>query len=122
MRSIKAQFPSRPIRRQRGVALILLLLLGIVVGGGFLIQRITSGNSRIVTNQLKTTLSLKEAKDALIAYATVNPDRPGELPCPDLDYDGKSDPEAGGPCVTFRGWFPHLTLGLTLPRFHVHQI
>jgi hypothetical protein len=63
----------------------------------------------------KTSAALAQARDALLGYAAADPNRPGELPCPDADGDGRSTPPqdyAGSRCRTRRGWLPWYTLRL----------
>lgn len=62
-----------------------------------------------------TADALKQAKEALIAYAVTDPNRPGELPCPDVNDDGKlimNEDYVGNNCVSLVGRLPWLTLGL----------
>ena len=66
----------------------------------------------------RTRLALAKAKEVLIHYAVADPNRPGELPCPDFDNDGRlmlNVDFRGGrdvPCATRRGWFPFRSLGV----------
>ena len=65
----------------------------------------------------RTRLALARAKEVLVHYALNDPNRPGELPCPDLDNDGRlllNVDFRGGrdvPCASRRGWLPFRTLG-----------
>jgi hypothetical protein len=59
--------------------------------------------------------ALIKAKEALIAYAAADANRPGELPCPDLNDDGKvviADEYVGSNCVSLIGRLPWSTLEL----------
>src|SRR5688500_12124286 len=69
--------------RERGVAVVitLLLVLGVSIG------LVTSGVARTIPLKLraenKAMLAIAEAKQALIGRAAADDDRPGSLPCPD---------------------------------------
>lgn len=63
----------------------------------------------------KTADALAQAKAALIGYAVADPNRPGELPCPDFNNDGESNPTSdysGSNCKTLVGWLPWKRLRL----------
>ena len=85
-------------RSQRGMALLLLLFL---VFGVAITVALTAWNSSRgrLEQERKTQLALQQAKEALIAYAVsvypVNDDRPGDLPCPDRDNDGRKEISCG---------------------------
>lgn len=84
--------------RQTGVALLLLLLAVVMAGAAVFLANWNPAhwkNSR----DLQTDKALREARDALIAYA-VSVDltggaRLGDLPCPDLDNDGRKEISCG---------------------------
>lgn len=67
-------------------------------------------------------LALAQAKEALIARAVVDDNRPGSLPCPDLmtnsnglnnhPGDGKADMFTLTQCPSYVGWLPWVTLDL----------
>lgn len=85
-------------RRQRGIALLLFLLLMTSIG---LTVALSAWNSSRLQRQqeLRTQQALQEARAALIAYATsIFPSgnkRPGDLPCPDIDNDGDKETTCG---------------------------
>ncbi len=62
----------------------------------------------------KTAGALALAKQALVARAASDDNRPGSLPCPDTDNDGLSNvvDVNSGVCVTTVGRLPWQTLGL----------
>jgi len=108
------------VTRQRGIALLLLLML---VGVGALAVFVTGLNR--ATQQLErdriTNESLARAKEALIGYAltsetssTETQPRPGNFPCPDNDAPGSSGYGIeDSTCVAGRiGRLPWKTLGL----------
>ena len=108
--------PSSSVRAgQRGFAL-LLLLLALVLAGAFII--VSEANSRISVSErrARTITVLAQAKDALIARSTLDNNRPGSLPCPDLNGDGTADLLIGNQCPGYLGWLPWRTLGLPDPR------
>jgi hypothetical protein len=78
-------------RRSRQAGVAALLLLAIVVLGS-LYALLSGVNTATAELQQKrddaTAAALRQAKEALIAYAATRPGRPGALPCPDLDNNG----------------------------------
>jgi len=80
-------------RNQRGVALLIFLVLLVMGGLTYLVNSFSPAEIE-AKRQRKTEAALAQAKDALIGYA-VSVDisttrRPGDLPCPDRDNDGKA--------------------------------
>ncbi len=111
--------------KQRGFVTLLILLLALVIGGGLLVNSINSSTVQRVDRDAETDKSLAAAKAALTAYVLANPlelkpaitgpntavDRPGDLPCPDLNNDGAAETS----CTTTDsrlGRLPWRTLGL----------
>ena len=101
-------------RRQRGAALIVSVLLFAVIGVTALLAFARASESESDRDR-RTTEALAAAKAALIGFAggiaLTGSERPGDLPCPDLDNDGVADP----PCSTETsrlGRLPWKTLGL----------
>jgi type II secretory pathway pseudopilin PulG len=100
--------------RQRGVALMVMLVVMIMGIAAALIGSLTTTALKN-EQQRKTAEALAQAKDALIGYAVSDSNRPGELPCPDVDGDGKLTMNIdyiGGNCVSLIGRIPWITLGL----------
>ncbi len=98
---------------QRGIALIVVLvLLGLLVG--VLVVGFTGDLARQNKKQQQTADALARAKEALIGRAASDINRPGSLPCPDIDNDGSAEsPVAyGGVCPSYIGRFPWRTLGV----------
>lgn len=103
-------------RRQTGFALWLLLLLVFAAAAFTLRLDLTSPTRR----QIRTIQVLAQAKEALIARAAADANRPGSLPCPDMATDspglantpgdGKADLFTMTQCPTYVGWFPWVTL------------
>lgn len=121
MRKVNLLIKSNIYNKQQGIALLILLL---VLGSGALygLLRTLNQNNLQIERDRKTTEVLAMAKEALIGYAvSVNlqpgaPNRPGNLPCPDTNNDGKDDKpcgdEAGSNQVLRLGRLPWKTLGL----------
>ena len=105
-------------RRQSGVALILLLVL-LVLAGGYAFYRTANVNYGAYSATQTQIADLARAKEALIAYALLDDSKPGRMPCPDVAGDGISpiltredcDGWPGGPEV-YTGWLPWKTLRL----------
>lgn len=97
---------QRPLHRQSGVALVVLLALLLMVSAAILLDRLGGEASASVERDNKSGHALANAKAALIAWsATYSPSAarqtaPGTLPYPDLNvdgtYDGFSDCDALG--------------------------
>lgn len=89
---------ARRHRSQGGIALLLFLFLLFGVVATVALSAWNSSAQRLAQEQ-KNQEVLQQARDALIAYAVsvypLNSDRPGDLPCPDLDNDGKKDNGCG---------------------------
>jgi hypothetical protein len=97
-------------RSQKGASLLVLLLFLLLGTGAFFIDFI-SDKKLEKQRELRTQNAVDTAKKALIAYAVSDTSRPGELPCPDIDNDGKIDGVSGN-CSSLRGWLPWFRLGL----------
>ena len=101
-------------RRQRGAALIVSVLLFAVIGVTALLAFARASESEAGRDR-RTTEALAAAKAALIGFAggtkLTGSERPGDLPCPDLDNDGSA--ELSCPLEAQRlGRLPWKTLGL----------
>jgi len=99
---------------ERGTALLPLLALGVVIAVGALAAQLQPVALRQAAER-RTASALAEARAALVGYAASDPNRPGELPCPDFNGDGRSMPGqdyVGGRCRTLCGWLPWYTLRL----------
>ncbi|MGB7502583.1 MAG: hypothetical protein WBM25_09330, partial [Azonexus sp.] len=111
----------RSARRQSGIALIALLVLLIMAGAYAFYRSAASGTGR-TQQEAKMVTTLARAKEALIARAVTDANRPGSLPCPDLitnsgglsniPGDGKADMFTLTQCPSYVGWLPWVTLDL----------
>jgi type II secretory pathway pseudopilin PulG len=120
--------------RNRGAALLLLLLAAVLAFGAVLAASL-AGNRPEIERQRRTLEALAQAKQALVAWALMQGDenpatkkdgdgretptyyRPGSLPCPDRNYFGHANSgNASGSCSgnggTSLGRLPWKSLGL----------
>ena len=100
---------------QRGAALMMMLVIMVM---GVTTAFVTSLSGTALQNQRHQTTSnaLALAKEALISYAVSDPNRPGELPCPDTDDDGSAESNCSVAGNTLVGRLPWRTLDLPDPR------
>jgi hypothetical protein len=118
MRTNPTRAPSA--RRTAGYALrarqcgygVLIALVILVLGS---LYGLTKGLSQ-ATAQTKhddhDQAVLRQARDALVARAALDANRPGSLPCPDTNDDGVSELLAGNMCPSYIGRLPWQTLRL----------
>ena len=107
-----------PGRRQRGAMLLAVLAPVLLLGSAVALTGFDTGMPSHRREAERTRVALAKAKEVLIHYAVADPNRPGELPCPDFDNDGRLmlnvDFHGGRdvPCATRRGWLPFRSLGV----------
>jgi hypothetical protein len=95
--------------RQGGVALLALLIL-IAVVGSMVIVSVANSAGKERERHAQSLRAMGTIRDALIARAAADLNRPGSLPCPDYDGDGTAD---GSLCTSpYIGWVPWKTLDL----------
>lgn len=95
--------------RQRGVALLALLVL-VGVAASLVIVSVASSSAQERDRHEHSLRAMGMIRDALIARAAGDLNRPGSLPCPDYDGDGVAD---GSLCTSpYIGWVPWRTLDL----------
>jgi hypothetical protein len=121
MRKEYFSFKSNSYNKQRGVALLILLF---VLGSGALYALLSTlnQNNLQIERDKKTAEALALAKQALIGFAVskdLQPggaERPGDLPCPDMNDDGSAEAICGNPAgsnqSTRLGRLPWKTLKL----------
>ncbi|MEW5708457.1 MAG: hypothetical protein AB1830_06045 [Pseudomonadota bacterium] len=97
--------------RQRGQVLLLMLLVLITGAAYLLVQSLNAGSIATERDRI-TQQALAQAKEALIGRALVDNNRPGSLPCPDLDDDGSAEILSGNECPSYIGRLPWRTLRL----------
>jgi hypothetical protein len=113
----------RKLHSQKGLSLIVLVLILIITGSAIYISQLNANNIRAMRSQA-TANALAKAKDALLGYAVteslkvypstpcpISCSRPGDLPCPDTDNDGESQ-TACNAAASRLGLLPWKTLGL----------
>jgi len=111
---IGRQCPDKSVaHRQRGIVLLLMVILLMVSASYLLLTRLNSSQLAINKNN-QSADALGEARTALLGYALASQQQPGALPCPDSDNDGISNPPppAVGPCTAAVARLPWRTLGL----------
>jgi hypothetical protein len=90
-----------------------MLVLAVVVMGAALIIVKTLNAATWKADRLRVTnAAFAKAKEALIARAVADNNRPGSLPCPDTDGDGAAELFAGNQCPSYVGRLPWRTLQL----------
>jgi type II secretory pathway pseudopilin PulG len=94
-----------------------LVLLGVSAA----IYTFAASGNRTIERDKKTASVLAQARDALIGRAAADDNRPGSLPCPDIETnivgnnvpnDGIADLLSGNDCPSYIGRLPWRTLGL----------
>lgn len=104
LRSARAK--DRGAQRGVGVAIFLVILVAGALAA--LLGSLNAASQRVDRDQV-TEQVLSLAKNALVARAVRDENRPGSLPCPDIDGDGSAD---GSNCAAYLGYLPWRTLGL----------
>ncbi|HYO28810.1 MAG TPA: hypothetical protein VER68_11065, partial [Azonexus sp.] len=109
------------IRKESGIALVALLVL-LIMAGAYAFYRYANVVGGRIQQEAKLAATLARAKEALIARAVTDANRPGSLPCPDLitnnvglsnfPGDGKADMFTLTQCPSYVGWLPWVTLDL----------
>lgn len=107
-------------KRQRGAALMVMLVILIVGASAMLLNSLNSSTPQL-TRAKTTTDALAQAKEALIGYAITYGDTStnvnGFLPCPDQGQNSTQDGEAKSSCaaknISAIGKLPWKTLGLS---------
>ena len=108
-------------KTQNGIALLVLVIVLALTFTTYYFSNISLIEIN-VDNVTKTRLALKQAKQALLAYATLRSDvakpsfQPGKygyLPCPaNTNGDGNSMGSCGIAKTNYLGWFPWRSLGM----------
>lgn len=107
--------------KQRGAAMMVMLVIMIMGSAAFLVSALNSASIQIERDK-KTADALAQAKEALIGYAVSrgslagNP-RPGDFPCPDINAPGSANyGSQSGSCLAGAiGRLPWKTLGIDEP-------
>jgi type II secretory pathway pseudopilin PulG len=109
--------------KQRGAALLIMLVMLVIGIAAVLVNSLTSSTVN-TARQEKTAAALAQAKDALIGYAVTYGDTHsgqvhGYLPCPDNaggNPEGSAEPNCGTQDVSVIGRLPWATLDLPTLR------
>ncbi len=96
-------------KQQRGGVMLVMLVMLIIGLTAALVGSLSVAGIK-TARQDSSSSALAQAKEALIAYAVHDPNRPGELPCPDVDGNGTADYIAG--CSSYVGYLPWKDLDL----------
>ena len=97
------------MRRQRGAALLMVLMILGVLGAYFAIRAFGEAGQNL--EQEKASLAaMVQVQEALLGFAAMN----GRLPCPaTAASNGVESPPGGGACtLPYTGFVPAVTLGL----------
>jgi hypothetical protein len=109
MKSPPRMSSLRPVAaRQGGIALIALVAFIGIVAAVFVVRSLNADAFADGQNQ-RTAEALQAARAALLAYAATDGNRPGALPCPDIDGDGQSElgvEYVGSGCQSYIGRLP----------------
>lgn len=108
-------FVHAAARKQRGLALLVVLLIAMGLLAGMLAIGFAGDLIRKNQRQQKTTDALAQAREVLVGRAVSDDNRPGSLPCPDTDDDGTAELFSGSSCPSYIGRLPWRTLGLPEP-------
>lgn len=95
---------------QRGYAMLFIVI--VVMGVSFIMVRTLNASTWRAERLRVTNAALAQAKEALIARAVADANRPGSLPCPDTDGNGDAELFSGNDCPNYIGRLPWQTLGL----------
>jgi hypothetical protein len=92
-------------------------MLMAIIGIAAAVMMMTTLDASALRNdqERKTGYALAQAKQALIGRAASDNNRPGSLPCPDIDNDGQATVGVeyiGNACASYVGRLPWKTLGL----------
>ncbi|MCC7081599.1 MAG: hypothetical protein IT530_13085 [Burkholderiales bacterium] len=98
-------------RKQKGLvlAVILIVLASTMVAA---ILAFASPAATSADRDKFTQDAFLQARAALISRAARDANRPGSLPCPDIDNDGIAEIFTGADCPSYVGRLPWQTLGL----------
>lgn len=103
--------PHRVKAKQRGAALMVMLVIMIIGISAVLISSLNATGLKNARQEI-TSNALAQAKEALIGRAVADNNMPGSLPCPDSNDDGSAELLSGNDCPSYIGRLPWRTLGL----------
>ena len=97
--------------RQCGYGVLIALVI-LVLGSLYGLTRGLSQATAQTKHDDHDQAVLRQARDALVARAALDVNRPGSLPCPDTNDNGSAELLAGNACPSYIGRLPWQTLGL----------
>jgi hypothetical protein len=100
--------------RQHGAAVLVLLLVIFIAATTIFLKQSNAVSVRSQAD-LVTGRAMAQAKEALIGRAATDINRPGSLPCPNINGDGIAPLFAGTQCPSYIGRLPWKTLDLPEP-------
>jgi type II secretory pathway pseudopilin PulG len=109
----KRRCRASPPAQQGAALLITLALVGIIAG--MVVLWAASSAATDAQRVQDTARAMGMIRDALVARAAGDLNRPGSLPCPDVNNDGQSTPVpdwSGSACASYIGRVPWKTLDL----------
>jgi len=93
---------------------MLLVVMLIGMAAALLVYGMVDTDSLVLQRNNNVAAAFEQAKQAMIGRAVVDQNRPGSLPCPDIDNDGvltlNVDYFSGGVCARLIGRLPWRTL------------
>ncbi|MFN7426641.1 MAG: hypothetical protein ACK5T2_09380 [bacterium] len=98
----------RALRRQSGVALIAVVVFIGIATAVYVVHSLDA-DAVIARQNQRNAEVLQSAREALLAFAATDANRPGALPCPDIDGDGRALPGVeyvGNGCQSYIGRLP----------------
>lgn len=106
------QPPSPSHARRLSKVIVALVAVGLV---GYTVWKLLPylPNRGVSTQTADPQESLIKARKALLQYSRQHAQRPGSLPCPDLNSDGLAELPTAGHCPSPLGRFPWKTLGFS---------
>jgi hypothetical protein len=109
--------------RQKGIALLVFVVVLSIAAIAYFLRAVSVDDVKHLQS-VSSSKALKQAKEAILAYAAIRADisvpspQPGEygfLPCPETfknGSEGNSAPSCGGTGINTLGWLPWKSLGL----------
>jgi type II secretory pathway pseudopilin PulG len=103
--------PHSCLRKQRGAALMVMLVIFIVGSLALMASSLSRTGLQIERDKI-TSDALSQAKEALIGRAVADANYPGGLLCPDTNDDGTAESLVGNNCPSYIGRLPWKSLKL----------
>jgi hypothetical protein len=92
--------------------MILLAAIAVLIAASLVLRAVNAASWK--SDRYRVTHgTFAKAKEALVARAVMDDNRPGSLPCPDTNNDGVAELFAGNQCPSYIGRLPWRTLDLS---------